>query len=137
MCATLAQIFPVLLLAGVLESVRVHRKIRVVAWYRNAALWELSAGVVGMYLSCVGMAVGGFESGVSVVWGGVNWVALAAAGALFAMRLVLIVATQQVEDETVTPTPPQARQRRPSSAAPRVGRRGRNLAGRRARAGGR
>lgn len=95
-CATFAQIFPVLLVAAVIEIGRIHRKLRRLRWFMPVVVaMPMGWSALGLGICMVGV----LEGGVPV------WVArLVVALALGAMvgvvlQLVMIAVTREVQDE--------------------------------------
>lgn len=89
------QVFPVLILAAVIESRRVHKKIRMRRFYRGLVITELAAGIFGIALCYAGVAEGGLAWGIGRVVDVCFY--LVASGLV--LQLTMILATQEVEDD--------------------------------------
>jgi len=90
----LLQVFPVLILAAVIEGRLVHKKIRLLRWYRWLVIVELALGIFGMAFCYQGFG------------DGLEWAPAVIVDACFymlaiglALQLTMILATQEVEDE--------------------------------------
>ncbi|MBT1582573.1 hypothetical protein [Curtobacterium flaccumfaciens] len=98
---TLLQVFPVLLLAAVLEGTRVHQKIRRLKWYRWLVLTELSAGLAGMVLCYIGVTGSRGEAPVGLHSAVTTVIQLSFYVLAFGLvvQLMAIVATQENADD--------------------------------------
>ncbi|WP_027465710.1 hypothetical protein [Curtobacterium sp. UNCCL17] len=95
-CATFAQIFPVLLVAAVIEIGRIHQKLRRLRWFMPVVVaMPMGWSAWGLGITLVGVIEGGLP----------EWLARAVLAMAFVallgliLQLVMIAATQEAADE--------------------------------------
>lgn len=95
-CAVLSAIFPLVLVAGVLERRVPHIKIRRHRFFRNVFLGMFTAALCGTVYAVIGVEVGGFTS-VNAIF---VWTLFAIAIGGLATTLLASVATAEIEEDS-------------------------------------
>jgi heme/copper-type cytochrome/quinol oxidase subunit 4 len=97
--ATMLQVFPVLLLAAILENTRVHVKLRRRRWYRGIVVLVMAAGLIGLITCFFAFMTDESDTTVHGVAALFTWIGfpIVVAGVFF--ELIAIVATQETQDE--------------------------------------
>jgi len=93
------QVFPVLLLAAILENARVHVRLRRRRWYRGIVVSVMAAGLIGLTTCFVSFMTDESNTtahGVATLF---TWIAfpIVTTGVFF--ELIAIVATQETLDD--------------------------------------
>ena len=105
-CATLATIFPIVLLAAVVEARSVNRRIKAKKVFGRIVTAGVSVTLVGLIWTVIGIQTRGLTDG----WGYTAWVTFAVAVAVLFMVAVMIVASDEADTERQTlPTPEPTR----------------------------
>lgn len=94
-CAALSAVFPLILITVVLERPRVSIKIRRAPWFRKIVMPTIAASLIGTIVSLIGVQMDGFGP----VAGAFAWVVVAAAVLGLGTMALMIVATDEVEEE--------------------------------------
>ncbi|MFJ7289237.1 hypothetical protein ACIQUC_13040 [Curtobacterium sp. NPDC098951] len=95
-CATFAQIFPVLLVAAVIEIGRIHPNLRRLPWFMPVVIaMPMSWSAIGLGICMVGV----LERGVPTWLGSAVVVLAFGAMAGLVLQLVMIAVTREVQDE--------------------------------------
>lgn len=95
-CATFAQIFPVLLIASVVEQSAVSRKIRLRAWWRTwFVLLPMSVSGVGTLVALWGLMTGG----LGLAPAGILFVIAVMAVLALMLQLIAVLASREIADE--------------------------------------
>lgn len=83
-CAVLTAIFPLVLLTVVLERRAIHLKIRKKRWFRTMTQLTVTASLIGLVLTVIGVQLHGLD----LPWSWFAW--LAAAVAVFGLAFNLL-----------------------------------------------
>jgi len=90
-CAVLAGVFPLALLTIVLEIRGVHFNLRRRPLFRQASVFGMSASLIGIVMSVVGVAIDGFAFGPAVI----VWILFASSMAGLITVAMGILATEE------------------------------------------
>jgi hypothetical protein len=94
-CSVLAGVFPIVLLALVLERRSITLKLRRRRWVRGIIVWGVASSLIGEVCVVVGVQLNGFVA----VSGSVAWTITAVALVSFALSLLMIVVTDEIEED--------------------------------------
>lgn len=94
-CTVLAGVFPLLLIAIVADRRGIHLQLRTRRWYRLGVVMSISACIVGLAFAVVGVQTGGYP----LVQGTTIWVLFGVPLLVFALSILMNVATLENEED--------------------------------------
>jgi len=97
-CAVLTAVYPLVLITVVLEQRSIHLNIRRRAWFRKLTLVVVASSLVGLGASILGVQLHGM--GADSAW--LNWAAAVFALGGLTFLLLTVLATLQVEEDSVS-----------------------------------
>ncbi|HEY4269970.1 MAG TPA: hypothetical protein VGM94_17440 [Galbitalea sp.] len=94
-CSVLAGVFPIVLLTLVLERRAITINLRKRRWVRQIIIGGVATSLAGEGVALAGVQVNGYPLTQAIV----AWTVTAVALLCFAMSLLMIVATDEIEEE--------------------------------------
>ena len=94
-CAVLATIFPLVLVAGVIERRSTHLAIRKSRFYRFVSVMTFGFAIFGTIVATIGVSMGGVDIAFAVV----AWIAFGIAVGGLGVTLLASLASAELEEE--------------------------------------
>lgn len=94
-CQAIAAFFPVAMLTAAIERRNIHLKLRKLRWFRWLMVVALAVNLCGLVAALVGVATDGLSAAV----GGGLWALLGVSLLALATGLLMIMATNEVEED--------------------------------------